>query len=110
MGKPHLTSMKFTDLDLHDSLKESLVDNGYEFCTEIQEKALPVLLKGQDVTGQAQTGTGKTATFLLATLNHLMTVPVEEGKKVLTQLSWHLRVSLLCKFMMMHRCSDAILA
>ncbi|UNM96633.1 DEAD/DEAH box helicase [Ignatzschineria rhizosphaerae] len=81
MGKPHLTSMKFTDLNLHDSLKESLVDNGYEFCTEIQEKALPVLLKGQDVTGQAQTGTGKTATFLLATLNHLMTVPVEEGKK-----------------------------
>ncbi len=81
MGKPHLTSMKFADLDLHDSLKESLADNGYEFCTEIQEKALPVLLKGQDVTGQAQTGTGKTATFLLATLNHLMTVPVEENKK-----------------------------
>lgn len=81
MGKPHLTSMKFTDLDLHDSLKESLADNGYEFCTEIQEKALPDLLKGKDVTGQAQTGTGKTATFLLATLNHLMTVPVAEGKK-----------------------------
>lgn len=81
MGKPHLTSMKFEDLDLHDSLKESLADNGYVFCTEIQEKALPDLLKGQDVTGQAQTGTGKTATFLLATLNHLMTVPVEEGKK-----------------------------
>ena len=81
MGKPHLTSMKFADLDLHDSLKESLADNGYEFCTEIQEKALPVLLKGKDVTGQAQTGTGKTATFLLATLNHLMTVPVEENKK-----------------------------
>ena len=81
MGKPHLTSMKFADLDLHDSLKESLADNGYEFCTEIQEKALPDLLKGRDVTGQAQTGTGKTATFLLATLNHLMTTPVEEGKK-----------------------------
>lgn len=81
MGKPHLTSMKFEDLDLHDSLKESLADNGYVFCTEIQEKALPDLLKGQDVTGQAQTGTGKTATFLLATLNHLMTVPVEEDKK-----------------------------
>ncbi|MHC5225886.1 DEAD/DEAH box helicase [Ignatzschineria sp. LJL83] len=81
MGKPHLTSMKFEDLDLHDSLKESLADNGYVFCTEIQEKALPDLLKGQDVTGQAQTGTGKTATFLLATLNHLMTVPVAEDKK-----------------------------
>lgn len=81
MGKPLLTSMKFADLDLHDSLKESLADNGYEFCTEIQEKALPALLEGKDVTGQAQTGTGKTATFLLATLNHLMNTPVEEGKK-----------------------------
>lgn len=81
MGKPLLTSMKFADLNLHDSLKESLADNGYVYCTEIQEKALPDLLKGKDVTGQAQTGTGKTATFLLATLNHLMTVPVEEGKK-----------------------------
>ncbi len=81
MGKPLLTSTKFADLNLHDSLKESLADNGYEFCTEIQEKALPILLQGKDVTGQAQTGTGKTATFLLATLNHLMTVPVVEGKK-----------------------------
>lgn len=81
MGKPLLTSMKFADLNLHDSLKESLEDNGYVYCTEIQEKALPDLLAGKDVTGQAQTGTGKTATFLLATLNHLMTVPVEEGKK-----------------------------
>ncbi len=81
MGKPHLTSTKFSALNLHDSLKESLEDNGYEFCTEIQEKALPKLLEGKDITGQAQTGTGKTATFLLATLNHLMTVPVEEDKK-----------------------------
>lgn len=81
MGKPLLTSMKFADLNLHDSLKESLADNGYVYCTEIQEKALPALLAGKDATGQAQTGTGKTATFLLATLNHLMTVPVEEGKK-----------------------------
>lgn len=81
MGKPLLTSMKFADLNLHDSLKESLADNGYVYCTEIQEKALPALLEGKDATGQAQTGTGKTATFLLATLNHLMTVPVEEGKK-----------------------------
>lgn len=81
MGKPHLTSTKFSALNLHDSLKESLEDNGYEFCTEIQEKALPKLLEGRDITGQAQTGTGKTATFLLATLNHLMTVPVEENQK-----------------------------
>lgn len=81
MGKPHLTSTKFSDLDLHDSLKESLEDNQYEYCTAIQEKTLPKLLAGKDITGQAQTGTGKTATFLLATLNHLMTVPVAKNKK-----------------------------
>ncbi len=81
MAKPHLTSTKFSDLKLHDSLLESLEDNGYQNCTSIQALALPKLLEGKDITGQAQTGTGKTASFLLATLNHLMTTPVERNKK-----------------------------
>lgn len=81
MGKPHLTATKFTDLELHQSLQESLEDNGYIYCTSIQEKSLPKLLAGKDITGQAQTGTGKTAAFLLATLHHLMTVPVPEDRK-----------------------------
>lgn len=81
MGKPHLTATKFSQLNLHEALQESLDDNGYEYCTQVQEKALPKLLAGKDITGQAQTGTGKTATFLLATLHHLMTTPVEKDKK-----------------------------
>lgn len=81
MGKPHLTATKFSQLNLHEALQESLDDNGYEYCTQVQEKALPKLLAGKDITGQAQTGTGKTATFLLATLHHLMTTPVGKDKK-----------------------------
>jgi ATP-dependent RNA helicase RhlB len=40
---------------------------------------LPLALKGQDIAGQAQTGTGKTAAFVLAALHHLMETPIAEG-------------------------------
>lgn len=55
---------------------------GFEFCTPIQALALPVLLTGQDIAGQAQTGTGKTIAFLAATFNHLLKTPEIEGRKV----------------------------
>ncbi len=68
----HLTSVRLDSLDLHPSLKTSLNEIGLEFCTPIQAETLPLALAGQNVAGQAQTGTGKTAAFLLATLNRLM--------------------------------------
>ena len=51
-------------------------------CTPIQAETLPVALAGRDVAGQAQTGTGKTAAFLVAVYNHLMTHEADERRKV----------------------------
>ncbi|MFP6620287.1 MAG: DEAD/DEAH box helicase, partial [Pirellulaceae bacterium] len=64
--------MKFESLLLHKSLLRSLVAAGYEEATPIQEKAIPEALKGRDLIGCAQTGTGKTAAFALPTLQQLM--------------------------------------
>ncbi len=80
MNKPYLTSTPFGHLNLHESLQESLADAGFTHCTAIQAEALPLLLQGKDLTGQAQTGTGKSAAFLLAIMHHLMTTPVENNK------------------------------
>jgi ATP-dependent RNA helicase RhlB len=81
MKKTHITEQKFADFDLQPEVIEGLNKKGYEFCTPIQALALPVLLTGQDIAGQAQTGTGKTLAFLTATFNHLMTTPAPEGRK-----------------------------
>ena len=56
--------MKFSELGLSDSLLKAIKRSGYEEATPIQEQTIPMVLKGQDVIGQAQTGTGKTATHI----------------------------------------------
>lgn len=81
MKKTHITEQKFADLGLHPQITEGLEKKGFEFCTPIQALALPVLLTGQDIAGQAQTGTGKTLAFLTATFNHLLTTSEHEGRK-----------------------------
>ena len=63
--------MKFTELNLIQPLLDSLADMGFEEPTPIQQQAVPVALEGQDLIGQAQTGTGKTAAFGLPMLNKL---------------------------------------
>ena len=75
MKPDHLSETRFRDLDLHPNLLEALDKLGFEYCSPIQEKALPVALEGHDVAGQAQTGTGKTAAFLLAVMQQLLTTP-----------------------------------
>ena len=72
MKTTHLTNTRFSNLELSDSILHGLNDAGFNQCTPIQDKALPLLLRGKDIAGQAQTGTGKTATFLLATFQHLI--------------------------------------
>src|SRR5574341_1863033 len=72
MKKTHLTQTRFSNLELSDNLLHGLQDAGFEQCSPIQEKALPIALRDKDVAGQAQTGTGKTATFLLATFQRLI--------------------------------------
>jgi ATP-dependent RNA helicase RhlB len=79
MQKDHLTPVPFAALGLHEALLESVEDAGFTYCTPIQAATLPPALKGQDIAGQAQTGTGKTAAFLLAILHRLMETPVAEG-------------------------------
>lgn len=55
--------MKFSELGLSEDLLKAIKRNGYEEATPIQEETIPLVLKGEDVIGQAQTGTGKTAAF-----------------------------------------------
>ena len=64
-------SMQFEDLDLTDDVLDALYDMHFDECTPIQEKAIPAALSGRDVIAVAQTGTGKTAAFLLPVINEL---------------------------------------
>src|SRR3990170_6396945 len=77
MSEHHLTDKSFSSFGLPDVLLKGVQDAGFEYCTPIQAEALPLALAGQDVAGQAQTGTGKTAAFLLAAFNHLLAHPAE---------------------------------
>ena len=72
MNERIYTDVRFATLDIEPALLAGVRDAGFELCTPIQAGALPIALDGRDVEGQAQTGTGKTAAFLLATMNHLL--------------------------------------
>jgi ATP-dependent RNA helicase RhlB len=75
MSESQFSDRRFADLDLVPELQRGVEDAGFELCTRIQAKSLPLMLAGRDVQGQAQTGTGKTAAFLLATMQRLLTQP-----------------------------------
>jgi len=62
----HLTELEFSTLPLPAKLLEAIADAGFSHCTPIQKQTLPLALQGRDVAGQAQTGTGKTAAYLVA--------------------------------------------
>lgn len=72
MTDNHLSDLRLDSLDLHDSVLAGIADAGFEFCTPIQARALPIALTPHDVAGQAQTGTGKTAAFLIAAFERLL--------------------------------------
>ena len=80
MKKNHLTETEFKNLELSSLLLKGLGDAGFTHCSPIQEKTLPLSLRGKDIAGQAQTGTGKTAAFLLATFQHLINDESEQVK------------------------------
>ncbi len=63
--------MYFDEIDLNDNVLDALYDMHFEQCTPIQEKCIPEILKGKDILGVAQTGTGKTAAYLLPILSKL---------------------------------------
>ena len=70
-----LTDVSFASLDLEPAILRGIEDAGFEFCTPIQAQSLPAVLAGRDVEGQAQTGTGKTAAFLVGIMNVLLREP-----------------------------------
>ncbi|WP_243372474.1 DEAD/DEAH box helicase [Geotalea sp. SG265] len=72
--------MKFTELNLPEEVLKGIAETGFTDCTPIQEKALPLALLGKDVAGQAQTGTGKTAAFLIALFTKLLKREKVEGE------------------------------
>ena len=71
VGKP-LSDVLFETLNLPDPIQRAVDDLGFSHCTPIQALALPHALKGRDLTGQAQTGTGKTAAFLITILKEFL--------------------------------------
>lgn len=70
-----LTKTKFEDFPIPIEVLAGLKDAGFEYCTPIQEQVLPLGLAGRDVAGQAQTGTGKTAAFLVTIFSRLLPLP-----------------------------------
>lgn len=66
------SSLRFQDLNLSPPIKSALDDLGFEYCSPIQARSLPYSLSSHDVVGKAQTGTGKTAAFLIAVFEDLL--------------------------------------
>src|SRR5258708_26026244 len=64
-----VSSSRFADYDIVDKLKRNIEEHGYSAPTAIQEKAIPEILAGRDIIGVANTGTGKTAAFLISIIN-----------------------------------------
>ena len=75
----------FDELDLVDELLDALDDMGFDKCTPIQAKAIPPSLEGRDVLAVAQTGTGKTAAFLLPILDKLTREPVSKVNTIILE-------------------------
>ena len=72
--------LSFDHFELEKPLREAIDQLGFEFCTPIQAQSLAHTLAGHDVTGKAQTGTGKTAAFLITIINDLLSNPIEEKR------------------------------
>jgi ATP-dependent RNA helicase RhlB len=66
---------RFHDFDLPNPLMHAISDLGFQYCTPIQAEILPSTLSGKDASGRAQTGTGKTAAFLIAVITRLLNHP-----------------------------------
>ncbi len=71
--------MKFTDFEFDSRLVEGIEASGYEDATPVQEQVIPLVLEGKDVIASAQTGTGKTAAFLLPLINNIISAPIDHN-------------------------------
>src|SRR5580658_6745385 len=80
MTDPHSPQVAFATLGLKPQVMQGVTAAGFSYCTPIQAQALPIALAGRDVAGQAQTGTGKTAAFLIALYQALLTRPAPANR------------------------------
>ncbi len=71
---------RFHDMDLPWKIMHAIADLGFQYCTPVQAEVLPKALNGTDITGKAQTGTGKSAAFLINIFTHLLRKPIH-GKR-----------------------------
>jgi len=74
--------MPFSKLGLSDPIVKAISDTGYDKPTAIQKQAIPVILSGKDVVAAAQTGTGKTASFVLPIIERIQSRPIKRGKRI----------------------------
>jgi len=77
-----MSNVRFRDFKLPEALLKAFDDLGFEYCTPIQAQSIPITLLGHDITGKAQTGTGKTAAFLAAIITDLLNNPLDEERYV----------------------------
>ncbi len=81
MKSNYLTSVSFSEFPLSPDLESALQDAGFNYCTEIQQLSVPLMLEGKDLAAQSQTGTGKTAAFLLGMYQYLIDNPPDENRQ-----------------------------
>lgn len=78
--EPQEGKTRFHDFKLDDRLMHAIHDLGFPYCTPIQAQVLGYTLKGRDAIGRAQTGTGKTAAFLISTITQLLETPTPDER------------------------------
>ncbi len=78
--------MDYSELTLHEKVQQGIAAAGYVTCTPVQEQVLSVALDGSDVYVQSQTGTGKTAAYLVTVFQELLTAPEKQGRKALVMV------------------------
>ncbi len=74
--------LRFHDLDLPDEVMQGVQAQGYQYCSPIQALTLPESLQGMDITGKAQTGSGKTAAFLISIITDLLDFPIQGPRRL----------------------------
>lgn len=79
--EPQEGKVRFHDLGLPDRIMQALQDMKFDYCTPIQAETLPATLKGKDLFGKAQTGTGKTAAFLIQMFTKFLNEPLAEQRR-----------------------------
>lgn len=78
--EPQKGKVRFHDFDLSSGVMQAISELGYQYCSPIQAQSLPHTLAGHDVLGRAQTGTGKTAAFLISVVEDLLANPIEDER------------------------------